>query len=546
MRYSILLGSALAALAQPVAAHADTAPPAANDSATVNRLIKLLVGNGIISQKQADALADQARAGLSAPGAPVAAPSSQKAAATPPSPSVTAGQSAEPSEEAGARAAQLALAPGYRGMTDPGNRYVEPGVAGKSTADPAQQTTEAPVEAVKARIAESSRPSSRTGLKTAWNRGSPLLSTSDGFLTFRVRGQLGLDIQSTTGSRSDARNLTTTGARELRIGIEGTIGSHFYYMLEPDFLENRLAVQGAFVGYRGKVFGHDFDLRAGNVTLDRGLEYQTGVETQEFTDRSTASFATLPQINYFGLGLYGRLYGSNWHVSASVVGDQMGGAKTASDSRVVDARFHWNPIKSRTGLIHVGGWVMDEALSDAAREVDRNTAIGGRFNDNLRVSTGPLPPGKGSQAYGLELLGLHRNKAIWAEYATRKLKFVPGSPLRSIDQTGWSVSGSLYLTGETPSYSARTGTFSFPVVKRPVFDGGPGGIELVARYEEIDYSDAPQGGTGNAATLGANWYLTNWVRLTANAIRWHTNNQVAPVFGPDSGLTFLLRSQIVW
>jgi phosphate-selective porin OprO/OprP len=189
---------------------------------------------------------------------------------------------------------------------------------------------------------------------------------------------------------------------------------------------------------------------------------------------------------------------------------------------------------------------MDEALSDAARQVERNTTIGGRFNDNLRVSTGDLPDGKGSTAYGLEVLGLYRNAAVWAEYGNRRLKFVAGSPISHIHQTGWSASGGLFVTGETPPYSARTGTFTFPIVKRPVFDGGPGAIELVSRYEELDYSDAPQGGTGTALTLGANWYLHNWIRFTGNMIRWHTDNRVGPVIGPDTGETFLLRSQIVW
>lgn len=400
-----------AAQAPPV-----SAPPA---DATVMRLVKLLVGNGIISQQQADTLLVEAQKGDVPPPAQIAAaqpprltgPDTTAAQPSAGIPAPPTGTAAAQERDRSEQLADVLGAPGYRGATDRGNRHVEPGVAGKSTADPSQQTIEAPVDAARARMAQARKSPSASGLKVAWNRGSPLFSTSDGYLTFRVRGQLGMDIQSTTGSSNPVRNITTTGAREMRIGIEGTVGSHFFYMLEPDFLENRIAVQGAFVGYRGKLLGRDFDVRAGNVTLDRGLEYTTGVETQEFTDRSTASFATLPQINFFGLGLYARYFGKTWHVSASIVGDQLDNAKAASDSRVVDARFHWNPVKTRNGLIHLGFWGMDEALSDAARQVERNTTIGGRFNDNLRVSTGDLPDGKGRPPTDWK---------CWASTATRR------------------------------------------------------------------------------------------------------------------------------
>ena len=71
-------------------------------------------------------------------------------------------------------------------------------------------------------------------------------------------------------------------------------------------------------------------------------------------------------------------------------------------------------------------------------------------------------------------------------------------------------------------------------------------ISLVSRYETVDFTSAPQGGKGDAYTLGTNWYLTDNVRLLANLIRWHTDNKAGVVLGPDSGETLILRGAVIF
>ena len=67
-----------------------------------------------------------------------------------------------------------------------------------------------------------------------------------------------------------------------------------------------------------------------------------------------------------------------------------------------------------------------------------------------------------------------------------------------------------------------------------MFQGGAGGFELVARFEELRFSSAGTGGEDpftnpraanvlpnrdRAITLGGNWYLNRYGRVLFNAVR---------------------------
>jgi phosphate-selective porin OprO and OprP len=69
-------------------------------------------------------------------------------------------------------------------------------------------------------------------------------------------------------------------------------------------------------------------------------------------------------------------------------------------------------------------------------------------------------------------------------------------------------------TGEIRSYQTRGGFFNQVSPKRPVFDGGPGAWELVARLSYSDLDSGPvRGGTFWRFTPMLNWYMSDNVRL---------------------------------
>jgi phosphate-selective porin OprO/OprP len=72
------------------------------------------------------------------------------------------------------------------------------------------------------------------------------------------------------------------------------------------------------------------------------------------------------------------------------------------------------------------------------------------------------------------------------------------------------------VTGEARAYNTVQGAFREVIPKRPVFSGGYGAIELVARYSDIDLdSELIHGGKFKRFTPMVNWYLTDYLRLVA-------------------------------
>ncbi len=379
-----------------------------------------------------------------------------------------------------------------------------------------------------------------SGVTTEWGAGLPVFHSADGVYTFKPRGRILTDVSSSFGSKYDGRNITTTGMRALRLGLEGGVGTHFFYQFESDFSENTVDVVTAFVGWRNRIKpGLDYDVRIGHLFNDRGFEGSTGSDSTPFLERTTVATAIIPQRGFYGIGAMPRVFWKTGHASVSITGDRIDGTQAVGDSRTVTARAHWNPIKSDTGALHVGAWGFDESLSSVAGTLTRNTVIGGRFNGALRVSSGPLTGGTGTTGYGLELGGYRGPLWVMGEAGRRNARLDGGRP--DFVSKAWSVSGGLFLTGDLPPYNPRLGSFGQPKVLKPTFDSGIGAIELTARYESLDYTDLLTGGEGWAATVGVNWYLNSFTRFQVNAIQWNTDNRVGDYVGDDSGQTLSAR-----
>jgi phosphate-selective porin OprO/OprP len=72
------------------------------------------------------------------------------------------------------------------------------------------------------------------------------------------------------------------------------------------------------------------------------------------------------------------------------------------------------------------------------------------------------------------------------------------------------------ITGEARAYNTVQGAFREVIPKRPVFSGGYGAIELVARYSDINLdSELVHGGKFKRFTPMVNWFLTDYLRLVA-------------------------------
>ncbi|MCC2975673.1 porin [Sphingomonas sp. PL-96] len=385
------------------------------------------------------------------------------------------------------------------------------------------------------------REANAAGVTTEWGAGLPVFHSADGIYTFKPRGRILTDVSSTLGSRYKDRNITTTGMRALRLGVEGGVGTHFFYQFESDFSENEVDIVTAFIGWRNRIApGLDYDVRAGHLFNDRSFEGSTGSDSTPFLERTAVATAIIPQRGFYGIGIMPRLFWRTGHASLTVTGDRVDGDQSGNDSRTVLGRVHWNPIKTDRGVLHLGLWGFDEALSSASPgTLTRNTVIGGRFNGALRVSTGALTGGTGTTGYGAELGGYAGPLWLMAEAGRRNARLDGGRP--DFVTKAWSMSGGFFVTGDLPPYNPRLGSFGQPLVKRPIFEGGPGAIELTARYERLDFDDILNPANGWAATLGVNWYLNSFTRIQVNGIQWHTDNTADTFIGGDDGQTLSAR-----
>lgn len=380
-------------------------------------------------------------------------------------------------------------------------------------------------------------------LEIDWTAGAPRLQSADGRFSFRPRGRILMDVNMTSGSRYPDRNITTTGARALRMGIEGSAGKNIYYQFEADFATNAVDLVGAFLSWRSGIAGTglEYDVRVGHLFNDRSFDGGTRSDMTSFLDRNTVAASIIPQRAFYGLGIQPRLFGPDWHASVTVTGDRADGSQSADDSRTILLRGHWNPIKQDHMLVHLGAWGFHEKLSRAAGTATRNAAIGGRFNEALRISTGPVLGATDGIGYGLELGGYAGPLWVMGEWGQRRVHLMDAA---DFETSAWSVSAGYFLSGEHLPYLARTGNLTSLKVLHPVVEGGSGAIELTARYESLAFRNIPQSSRGNAATLGVNWYLTRLVRLMFNAIHWETDNIASPFPGHDNGDTITARVSV--
>lgn len=401
---------------------------------------------------------------------------------------------------------------------------------------PAPRTAVAP----SIQVVAGSPPPPEPSLKVDWSGGAPEFS-GEGF-RFKPRGRALVDVSTTTGSNDDARNLTATGARAIRLGVEGSVRSNLFYQVEADFAESTVGVTSAYVGWRDRLFGRPVELSLGQRLSERGLEGSTGSDATPFLERNVIGTALVPQKGFFGLGAMAKVFGDNWHLTAQIAGDDLDDSAASRDTLTFMQRGHWNPIKTDDLIVHIGAWGFQEQFPATQGSITRNTDIGGRFNGALRLTSGPLGAPDTGSGYGLELGGVWRGLWAFAEGGVRGLDYRDGAPSTRFE--AFSLSVGWFITGDKPGYKSRIGAWDQPKVRRPATTGGPGAVELLARWETLDYTDAPLGGQGSATTLGVNWYLNDFTRLMLNGIFWQVDNAAGVNTAKDDGATVTARAQI--
>jgi phosphate-selective porin OprO/OprP len=255
----------------------------------------------------------------------------------------------------------------------------------------------------------------------------------------------------------------------------------------------------------------DLNLSVGKQKEPISMERLMGLAYLPMQERGAFIDALLPSRNH-GLVLSGAAASDNISWAVGGFNNWIDSGESFSDTaNVFVGRTTWAPavFQNESNLFHVG---LGLRYSDLKQPVQvRRTP---EFNSApLYVDTGEISADD-QMTYSLE--AYWRNGPYWLgfEYVGTDVNSPQsGNPFFS----GYHVTGSWAVTGESRAYRKRSGTFDPLPVARPVNQGGWGTVELAFRYSNTDLTDrAVDGGEMDIWSLGVNWWFTRSAHLGLN------------------------------
>ena len=313
--------------------------------------------------------------------------------------------------------------------------------------------------------------------------------------------------------------------RRARVGLTGRLYDDLEYEFEAELRDDEHPWRDVFVNYRR--------FRAARVQVGRfkmpfSQEQTTSVSNINFVERSLIAQQLAPARDR-GVMVHGR-------VAKDIVAYEAGifrrdGDNTQYAGPSVDhtwaGRVVFTPWETRRGLLHsaqIGVAATTGELFEGLYGFRGQTLSGYKFYEPVYV--------KGDRRrLGFEGRWTPGPVLVQAEYI-RVSDQRNGQGLGDVDlpdaiAQGWYVSGTWVVTGENKSGGALEPS-------RPLPTKGFGAVELAARIEELRFGSDGTGGEppftnpraanikpnrDRILTLGVNWYLNRFGRLTLNGTR---------------------------
>lgn len=320
--------------------------------------------------------------------------------------------------------------------------------------------------------------------------------------------------------------------RSLRGGINGEVGNHVEFQIEHD-LYDAGSWRDLFIKWR--TF-RQFEVTAGRFKAPFGREELISFSDIDFAYRALVS-TTIPPARDKGVMVGGRFLRRGLTYEFGIFDDD------GDNGRLQEPQFA------------VTGTPADIGPSFAARVTGTPLRPVGEAFETLRLGfaygMAAVPEGlnslRGQTVYGTEdffdpvyVQGRRTRMGLEASYTPgpvgvaaewmhareqRNEQGLGDVDLSDFLTTGWYVAATWLVTGEDKE------DFNNP--RNPLFQGGAGAIEVAARYEKLEFESEDKTGpafrnpraehvlpnSDTALTLGVNWFLNRWVRITVNGIR---------------------------
>jgi phosphate-selective porin OprO/OprP len=356
--------------------------------------------------------------------------------------------------------------------------------------------------------------------------------------------------------------------RTARVGLKGKLTKHFDWEIEREITEdeNDKVIFGDWkdVYLEWNTFDA-FAVRGGRFKMPFGLEQTTGVSDLDFAYRALGSTQIAPGRDRGAIarGDLGRL-----NYEAGVFDDDGDNAESNEPQfvregedlqavgpsiavRVVGDVLRVLPVgKLRSANVGIAYTVSD--VPEGLNSLRGESVWGSHFFERVYV--------KGRrQRYGAQFEwtpGPASLKAEWMESREqRKEQSNRDQDLSDFIARAWYVTGTWFVTGEDKDNNIK--------VKKPLFHGGFGAIELAARLERLGFESATKTGlaftnprndnqvpnSDTVLTVGVNWTTSKWTRVIVNAIHENFEDQARTPLS-NSGITSfwsgLLRLNVVF
>ncbi len=284
------------------------------------------------------------------------------------------------------------------------------------------------------------------------------------------------------------------------------------------------------------LFGRDLGkVRIGQMKVPLGFEGNTATRATSFLEGSLPTQAFYENrrsgIDWaFERDRY--LVNAGYFFESDLLGNNKGDTSAL--------RAAWTPRKAAGDVLHLG-------IATSREQPDSEVnGLGVTVHPSVRwrakpeaaltavrlVDSGTLTRVDHIDRTGLELLWIRGPWSVQGEYLHQSTSRDLGLPSYSAD--GAYVFGSWFVTGESRGYSGGN-------VANPKPKAAHGAVELLARYSRIDLdSDGIAGGRQSDWTLGANWYLTPYLKFQANYVK---TDATRGAFSADPSV-FELRAQL--
>lgn len=331
--------------------------------------------------------------------------------------------------------------------------------------------------------------------------------------SFKPRGRLFVD----GGVVQDDDGFYDTNATQLRaarLGVEGTAWRDFGYRLEVDFGDDEVDITDAYIEYKGELTG-PARLRVGQFKTPNSLEEQTSSRFITFMERAAFTDA-------FGfdrrIGAGALAGGDVWSLSAGIFG-QNAGEVAEDEGFAAAARGTYAYEFGENRLLHLGA---SGRYRDLGNDIDGDTVSYSQrpffaFTDIRSIDTGDIENAEADYLAGGEAALVLNSFSLQGEAAHTWLSRTQGSDVDGL--WGGYLSASYFLTGETRTYEADSGTFDRIDVLRPLQKGGPGAWEIAARVDYLDLNGEGldiEAGEQISYIGGVNWYPNPHTRLMLN------------------------------